>query len=114
MVWFVAYRHSLRPDEAGVKFVHDQSEAAAEKQDLESRGYVVARVAPSPHASAGADPAHPHPHQPDPIDAIDYVATDGTGTPQPPPPNQHPPAQAPPRGRVANRPKSVIHCHRRR
>jgi hypothetical protein len=79
MVWFVAYRHSLRPDEAGVKFVHDQSAAAAEKQDLESRGYVVARVAQSPHASAAADPARPHPHQPDPIDAIDYVATDGDG-----------------------------------
>ena len=52
MVWFVAYQHSLRPDEAGVKFVQGQSEAATEKQDLESRGYVVARVAQSPHASA--------------------------------------------------------------
>ena len=52
MIWFVAYHDSLRPDETGVKFVHDHSEAAAEKQALESRGYVVARVAQSPHASA--------------------------------------------------------------
>jgi hypothetical protein len=55
MVWFISYQHSLRPDEAGVKFVGDQSAATAEKQDLESRGYVVTEVAQSPHASAAAD-----------------------------------------------------------
>jgi hypothetical protein len=43
--WFISYQHSLRPDEAGVKFVCDQTEAAAEKLRLESRGYVVSRIA---------------------------------------------------------------------
>ena len=54
MVWFISYKHPLRPDDAGGKFVCDQSEAAAEKLRLESRGYVVTRVAQSPHASASA------------------------------------------------------------
>ena len=52
MVWFISYRHSLRPDEAGVKFVCEQSEAIAEKRRLESRGYVVTQVAQSFHAVA--------------------------------------------------------------
>jgi hypothetical protein len=52
VVWFMSYQHSLRPDEAGVKFACDQSEAAAEKLRMESRGYVVARVAQSLHAVA--------------------------------------------------------------
>jgi hypothetical protein len=55
VVWFISYQHSLRPDEAGVKFAGDQSEATAEKQDLESRGYVVTEVAQSSHASAAAE-----------------------------------------------------------
>jgi hypothetical protein len=52
VVWFVSYQHSLRPDEAGVKFVCDQSEAVAEKQRLESLGYLVTEVAESHHARA--------------------------------------------------------------
>jgi hypothetical protein len=55
VVWFISYQHSLRHDEAGVKFAGGQSEAAAEKQDLESRGYVVTEVVQSSHASAAAE-----------------------------------------------------------
>jgi hypothetical protein len=50
VVWFISYQHPLRPDEAGVKFVCDETEAALEKLRLESRGYVVGRVAQSPAA----------------------------------------------------------------
>jgi hypothetical protein len=52
VVWFISYKHPLRPDEAGVKFVYDETEATAEKLRLEARGYVVGSVAQSPHASA--------------------------------------------------------------
>jgi hypothetical protein len=45
MVWLISYHHPLRPDEAGVKFVCDQTEAAAERLRLESRGYIVVKVA---------------------------------------------------------------------
>ena len=48
VVWFISYQHPLRPDEAGVKFLCDETEAAAEKLRLESRGYVVGRGAQSP------------------------------------------------------------------
>jgi hypothetical protein len=41
MAWRISYRHPLRRDDGGVRFVSDQSEAAAEKLRLELRGYVV-------------------------------------------------------------------------
>jgi hypothetical protein len=41
MAWRISYRHPLRRDDGGVRFVPDQSEAAAEKLRLELRGYVV-------------------------------------------------------------------------
>jgi len=47
VVWFISYRHSLRLDEAGIKLVCDQMEASAEKLRLESRGYIVTKVARS-------------------------------------------------------------------
>ena len=50
MAWFISYRHSLRLDEAGVKFVTDHTEVAAEKQRLELLGYVVTDVARNPYA----------------------------------------------------------------
>jgi hypothetical protein len=52
VAWFISYRHSLRPDEAGVKFVPDKAAAIAEGQHLETFGYVVTRIAESPHAVA--------------------------------------------------------------
>jgi hypothetical protein len=50
MAWFISYQHSLRPDEAGVKFVADRAAAIAEGQRLETLGYVITRIAKSPHA----------------------------------------------------------------
>jgi hypothetical protein len=41
MPWRISYRHPLRADDGGIRFVPDQSEAAAEKLRLELRGYVV-------------------------------------------------------------------------
>src|SRR5260370_28472028 len=41
MPWRISYRHPLRPDDGGIRFVPDQSEAAAEKLRLELRGYAV-------------------------------------------------------------------------
>jgi hypothetical protein len=41
MPWRISYRHPLRPDDGGVRFLPDQSEAAAEKLRLELRGYAV-------------------------------------------------------------------------
>ena len=41
MPWRISYQHPLRADDGGIRFVPDQSEAAAEKLRLELRGYVV-------------------------------------------------------------------------
>ena len=41
MLWRISYQHPLRPDDGGIRFVPDQSEAAAEKLRLELRGYAV-------------------------------------------------------------------------
>jgi len=60
-VWFVAYRHSIRIDEAGVKFVYEQDEAAIVRQSLETRGYVVTNtgeVSPSSLPWAKCSPPH--------------------------------------------------------
>jgi hypothetical protein len=46
-MWFIAYRHSLRPGEAGVKFVQSETDAAAAGLHLESSGYVITKVAPT-------------------------------------------------------------------
>ena len=43
MPWRISYRHPLRPDDGGIRFVPDQSEAAAEKLRLELRGYAVSK-----------------------------------------------------------------------
>jgi hypothetical protein len=44
MAWFVAYRHSIRNDEAGVKILPGAAEAIAEGQRLGSLGYVITNV----------------------------------------------------------------------
>jgi hypothetical protein len=41
MPWRISYQHPLRADDGGIRFVPDQSEAAAEKLRLELRGYAV-------------------------------------------------------------------------
>jgi hypothetical protein len=53
-VWFIAYHHSLRPDEAGVKFAHNEAEAIPEKERLESRGYMVTKIEPTSKARMAA------------------------------------------------------------
>jgi hypothetical protein len=52
MAWFVSYQHSLRTDEAGVKFVPDRAAAIIEGQHLQTLGYIVTKIAESPHAVA--------------------------------------------------------------
>ena len=32
MAWLIACRHSRRPDEAGVKFIHNKEEAVVERR----------------------------------------------------------------------------------
>jgi hypothetical protein len=54
MAWIIAYRHSGRPDEAGVKFVPDGTQAVAERARLESLGNVVTRIAEIPPRSPAA------------------------------------------------------------
>jgi hypothetical protein len=44
MPWRISYAHPHRPDDGGIRFVPDQSEAVAEKLRLELRGYVVSKV----------------------------------------------------------------------
>ncbi len=46
-MWFIAYHHSLRPDEAGVKFMRSEAEAIAEKERLEALGYTVTKIEPT-------------------------------------------------------------------
>ena len=41
MAWRISYQHPHRPNDGGIRFVPDQSEAAAEKLRLELRGYAV-------------------------------------------------------------------------
>jgi hypothetical protein len=43
MPWRISYQHPLRPDDGGIRFVPDHSEAAAEKLRLELRGYAVSK-----------------------------------------------------------------------
>jgi hypothetical protein len=45
-VWFIAYHHSLRPAQAGIKFVLGGAEATAENQRLVARGYVITNAGP--------------------------------------------------------------------
>ena len=40
----ILYRHPRRPDEAGMTVVADQAKAAAAKDQLEDRGYLVVKI----------------------------------------------------------------------
>jgi hypothetical protein len=53
-VWFVAYHHLIRADEAGVTFVPDQAHAIAERLRLEALGFIVTRVAEVPPSGPAA------------------------------------------------------------
>jgi hypothetical protein len=44
-MWFIAYRHPRRPDEAGIKFVQSEAEAVAEGRQLEARSYIIEKIA---------------------------------------------------------------------
>jgi hypothetical protein len=44
----ILYRNSQRPGEAGVKFIPDQSQRAAEKEILEGLGFTVIEMTPVP------------------------------------------------------------------
>jgi hypothetical protein len=46
-VWFIAYHHALRPDEAGVKIVQGREAAVTEGQRLEAVGYIITKIAPA-------------------------------------------------------------------
>jgi hypothetical protein len=54
MAWFISYRHSVREDETGVKFLHSKAEAITEGQRLESHGYVLSKIAEIPSRGPGA------------------------------------------------------------
>ena len=41
----ILYRHPGRPDEAGMTVVADQAKAAAMKDQLERRGYLIIKIA---------------------------------------------------------------------
>jgi hypothetical protein len=43
MAWRISYRHPLRRDDGGIRYVPDQPEAFAEKLRLELRGYAVSK-----------------------------------------------------------------------
>ena len=51
----ILYRHPRRPEEAGMTVVADQSRAAAAKDQLEHRGYLVIKIVPAPFAKAMAE-----------------------------------------------------------
>jgi hypothetical protein len=46
-VWFVAYHHSIRANEAGIKFVRTEAEAVIEGERLGPLGYVITNIAPT-------------------------------------------------------------------
>jgi hypothetical protein len=46
-VWFITYRHAIRPNEAGIKFVHNEAATVTEVRHLEAVGYVITKIAPT-------------------------------------------------------------------
>jgi hypothetical protein len=46
-MWFVAYQHSLRSDEVGVRFVLNEAATVVEGKLLDSLGYTVTKCAPT-------------------------------------------------------------------
>jgi hypothetical protein len=54
MAWFLAYHHSIRSDEAGVKFLFGEAEAIAEGRRLGSLGYVITNVSLTTKARNGS------------------------------------------------------------
>jgi hypothetical protein len=54
MAWFVAYHHSIRSEEAGVKFLFGEAEAIAEGRRLGALGYVVTNISQTTKARTEA------------------------------------------------------------
>jgi hypothetical protein len=53
----ILYRHPQRPDEAGMTVVADEANAAAMKEGLENRGFLVVKIESAPFAKAVPMPA---------------------------------------------------------
>ncbi len=51
----IQYRNPRRPDEAGISVVADQAKAAAMKDQLEHRGYLVITIVPATFVKAMVD-----------------------------------------------------------
>jgi len=48
----IFYRHPQRSDEAGMTVVAGHANAAAMKDQLENRGFLIIKIAPAPFANA--------------------------------------------------------------
>jgi hypothetical protein len=59
-MWLIEYRHSLRADEGGVRFVENHEATFGAGQHLEAAGYVITNVAPTSKVRM-ADPEQPPP-----------------------------------------------------
>ena len=53
-MWFIAYRHSIRPDEGGIKVVENEAATFCAVQILEAAVYVIINVAPTSKARMDA------------------------------------------------------------
>jgi hypothetical protein len=51
----IFYQHPQRPDEAGMTFVTGHANAAAMKDQLENRGFLVIKIETAPFAKAMHD-----------------------------------------------------------
>ena len=49
-MWFITYRHPLRPDEGGIRFVRNEAETVGERLRLEAGGYIVTSIVETSHA----------------------------------------------------------------
>jgi hypothetical protein len=58
-VWFVAYHHSIRLSEAGIKFVRNELDAIAERERLKPLGYIVTNIAPTSKTRMDASSREP-------------------------------------------------------
>jgi len=48
----ILYRHTRRPDEAGLVIVPDQAQVTEMKDQLEKRGYLVLKIDTAPNVPA--------------------------------------------------------------
>jgi tartrate dehydratase beta subunit/fumarate hydratase class I family protein len=53
-MWFIAFKHSTRPDEGGIKFVANEAATVAAGRELEASGYVIKSIGPTSQARMDA------------------------------------------------------------